>query len=134
MLGGSAFNIKSESIVLSNFSSQEVKDLLLQHTQETGQQFTDDALEYVFYLSQGQPWLVNALAYQAQEVGNVRMEMQVLEQIAREEGGHYNKYPPKESDSLELLAHILGISVKELPPTDAQLGLKPKMATNRRGW
>lgn len=65
VLGGSAFNIKSESLVLSNFSLQEVKDLLVQHTQETGQQFTDEALEYVYYLSQGQPWLVNALAYQA---------------------------------------------------------------------
>lgn len=61
----SPFNIKAESIVLPNFSCDDVKKLYLQHTQETGQQFTDEAMEYAFYLTQGQPWLVNALAYQA---------------------------------------------------------------------
>lgn len=61
----SPFNIKAESIVLPNFSCDDVKNLYLQHTQETGQQFTDDAIEYAFEQTQGQPWLVNALAYQA---------------------------------------------------------------------
>ncbi len=65
ILGGSAFNIKAESLTLSNFSPEQVRDLYLQHTQETGQKFTDEAIEYAFYLTQGQPWLVNALAYQA---------------------------------------------------------------------
>ncbi len=65
VLGGSAFNIKAESLVLSNFSLEQVRDLYHQHTQETGQKFTDDAIDYAFYLTQGQPWLVNALAYQA---------------------------------------------------------------------
>ena len=65
ILGGSAFNIKAESLTLPNFSAQQVRDLYLQHTQETGQKFTDEAIEYAFYLTQGQPWLVNALAYQA---------------------------------------------------------------------
>ena len=65
VLGGSAFNIKAESLVLNNFSLEQIRDLYNQHTQETGQQFTDEAIEYAFYLTQGQPWLVNALAYQA---------------------------------------------------------------------
>ncbi len=65
ILGGSAFNIKAESITLPNFSEQQVRDLYLQHTQETGQVFTKEAIEYAFYLTHGQPWLVNALAYQA---------------------------------------------------------------------
>src|SRR5262249_1015095 len=65
ILGGSAFNIKAESLTLSNFSQADVRTLLLQDTQEAGQIFTDEAIEYVFYLTQGQPWLVNALAYQA---------------------------------------------------------------------
>ncbi len=65
VLGGSAFNIKAESLVLLNFSLEQVRDLYNQHSQETGQQFTDEAVEYAFYLTQGQPWLVNALAYQA---------------------------------------------------------------------
>src|SRR5579871_6464184 len=65
VLGGSAFNIKAESLTLPNFSLEQVRNLYEQHTHETGQKFTDEAIEYAFYLTQGQPWLVNALAYQA---------------------------------------------------------------------
>lgn len=65
ILGGSAFNIKAESLTLSDFSFEQVKDLYEQHTQETKQKFTDDAIKYAFEETQGQPWLVNALAYQA---------------------------------------------------------------------
>lgn len=65
VLGGSAFNIKAESLTLPNFSLDQVRMLYEQHTHDTGQQFTDEAIEYAFYLTQGQPWLVNALAYQA---------------------------------------------------------------------
>ncbi len=61
----SPFNIKAESLVLSDFSLENVKNLYGQHTQETGQVFTDEAIEYAFNQTQGQPWLVNALAYQA---------------------------------------------------------------------
>ncbi len=61
----SPFNIKAESLELSNFSLDEVSLLYNQHTTATGQQFTHEAIEYAFYLTQGQPWLVNALAYQA---------------------------------------------------------------------
>jgi hypothetical protein len=65
ILGGSAFNIKAESLVLSDFTFEQIKNLYNQHTDATGQQFADEAIEYAFYLTQGQPWLVNALAYQA---------------------------------------------------------------------
>ena len=65
VLGGSAFNIKAESLSLGDFSKQEVRDLYEQHTAETGQRFDSDALDYAFEVTQGQPWLVNALAYQA---------------------------------------------------------------------
>lgn len=65
VLGGSAFNIKAESLTLPNFTREQVRDLYTQHTQETGQKFTDEAIEHAFYLTQGQPWLANALAYEA---------------------------------------------------------------------
>lgn len=65
ILGGSAFNIKAESLTLPSFSVEQLRDLYHQHTQETGQTFTDEAVEYAYYLTQGQPWLTNALAYQA---------------------------------------------------------------------
>ena len=60
--GGSAFNIKARSMRLGDLSREEVLALLAQHTEETGQEFTPDALETVCAQTQGQPWLVNALA------------------------------------------------------------------------
>ena len=63
--GGSAFNIKAESLRLGDFDEADVRALLGQHTTETGQAFTEGALAAVWDQSRGQPWLVNALAYQA---------------------------------------------------------------------
>ena len=63
--GGSAFNIKAESLRLGDFSEVEVRTLLAQHTAETGQAFESRALERIWNLTLGQPWLVNALALQA---------------------------------------------------------------------
>ena len=65
VLGGSAFNIKSESLRLGDFSEGEIGALLAQHTDETGQAFTDDALRLIRTRTAGQPWLVNALCYDA---------------------------------------------------------------------
>ena len=58
------FNIKARSLRLSDFSQQEVLALLRQHTEETGQAFTAEAEDAVWTQTQGQPWLVNALAYE----------------------------------------------------------------------
>ena len=63
--GGSAFNIKAESLRLGDFAEAEVRDLLAQHTAECGQAFESSAVERIWALTCGQPWLVNALAYQA---------------------------------------------------------------------
>ena len=60
--GGSAFNIKARSLRLGDFSHEQVLALLAQHTEETGQVFTSGALETIWTQTQGQPWLVNALA------------------------------------------------------------------------
>lgn len=57
----SPFNIKTVSLLLSNFSAEEVRLLYKQHTEATGQLFTDEAIEHAYCLTQGQPWLVNAL-------------------------------------------------------------------------
>ena len=63
--GGSAFNIKARSLRLGDFSREEVSALLGQHTAETGQAFAAEAVETVWTQTQGQPWLVNALADEA---------------------------------------------------------------------
>nr|WP_258560535.1 ATP-binding protein [Cylindrospermopsis raciborskii] len=63
----SPFNIKVESLTLNNFSLKDVTNLYQQHTQATGQIFTPEAIHRAYYLTQGQPWLVNALARQTTE-------------------------------------------------------------------
>ena len=63
--GGSAFNIKARSLRLGDFSETQVRALLAQHTEETGQAFTPNALEAVWEQTRGQPWLVNGLAEEA---------------------------------------------------------------------
>ncbi|NEP20358.1 MAG: ATP-binding protein, partial [Leptolyngbya sp. SIO4C1] len=63
----SPFNIKVESLTLRNFTSAEVARLCEQHTAETGQIFTSEAIQHAYALTQGQPWLVNALARQMVE-------------------------------------------------------------------
>jgi type II secretory pathway predicted ATPase ExeA len=64
----SPFNIKVESFTLRSFNAEEVAALYRQHTDETGQVFTPAAVQRAFELTQGQPWLVNALARQAVRV------------------------------------------------------------------
>jgi hypothetical protein len=61
IIGGSAFNIKEKSIRLQDFTYEQVKELYAQHTEATSQNFTHHALQRIFELTQGQPWLVNAL-------------------------------------------------------------------------
>lgn len=60
----SPFNVKSDSLLIHNFTEEEVFRLLDQHTTETGQVFPDEVKEEIFRLTQGQPWLTNSLAYQ----------------------------------------------------------------------
>ena len=62
--GGSAFNVKAKSLRLGNFLRQEMEELYQCHSHETGQAFTSEALDLLWELSEGQPWLVNALGYE----------------------------------------------------------------------
>lgn len=63
--GGSAFNIKAESLRLGDFSRSEMEALYQQHSDACGQLFSSDALDLAWESTRGQPWLVNALAEQA---------------------------------------------------------------------
>ena len=75
VLGGSAFNVKAKSLRLGDFSEQEVRALLAQHTAATGQAFTEEAVRQILTRTAGQPWLVNALCREAcfeDEVGRNR--------------------------------------------------------------
>jgi hypothetical protein len=61
---GSPFNIANESLTLSNFTKEEIRTLYGQHSEATGQAFDDSAIDRAWYWTEGQPWLVNALARQ----------------------------------------------------------------------
>ncbi len=63
--GGSCFNIKAESLRLGDFSEPELRALYAQHTAATGQPFEEQALAAAWSYTAGQPWLANALAYEA---------------------------------------------------------------------
>ncbi len=58
----SPFNIKDRSLTMRDFNAPEVAQLYQQHTDDTGQVFTLEAAQMAYDLTQGQPWLVNALA------------------------------------------------------------------------
>ena len=62
--GGSAFNIKAESLRLGNFSKEEIHELYMQHTAATGQVFDEACFPMIWEATEGQPWLVNALGYE----------------------------------------------------------------------
>ncbi|MDR2199667.1 MAG: hypothetical protein LBR53_09490 [Deltaproteobacteria bacterium] len=60
----SPFNVKKNALTLSSFTIDEIRVLYSQHTEESGQIFENDAVERAWYWSEGQPWLVNALAFE----------------------------------------------------------------------
>ena len=59
--GGSPFNVAARSLRLGDFTECETKALMQQHTDETGQCFSQKAIDAVWAQTSGQPWLVNAL-------------------------------------------------------------------------
>jgi hypothetical protein len=61
----SPFNIKKKALTLANFTKDEIRTLYHQHTEASGQVFEESAIDRAWYWSEGQPWLVNALAYEA---------------------------------------------------------------------
>lgn len=67
-LGSSSpFNIASDVLTLRNFNQPEVARLYAQHTEQTGQMFPAEVVAAVYHYTQGQPWLVNAIARQIVE-------------------------------------------------------------------
>lgn len=62
LVSSSPFNVPVDSLRISDFTREQVAELYAQHTAETGQPFDAEAVDRVFEYTQGQPWLVNALA------------------------------------------------------------------------
>jgi hypothetical protein len=73
---GSPFNVKSDSVMISNFERNDIARLFAQRTEEIGQEITREALDYVYDQSRGQPWIVNSLFQRA--------TMRILDENSRE--------------------------------------------------
>lgn len=127
----SPFNIATRSITLRNFNEQEVFSLLGQHTAETGQPFTPEATAAVFALTQGQPWLVNALAKVATEElvkersQPIRLEQieQAKELLIQRRQTHLDQLTDKLQD--QRVRHVIepilaGASYENIPPDDIE--------------
>jgi len=130
--GGSAFNIKSESLRLLDFNPAQIKNLFEQHTHDTGQRFEEDVFPLVWELTEGQPWLVNALAYEAcfrmpkgqerQNPVNVEIIIEAKENIIARRETHLDQLADKlaEERVVRVIEPILSGSgkVEEIPPDD----------------
>lgn len=63
---GSIFHrMRTATLALQSFTLEEVANVYQKHTNATGQLFTLEAVDRAFELTQGQPWLVNAIAQYA---------------------------------------------------------------------
>jgi type II secretory pathway predicted ATPase ExeA len=58
----SPFNIQSLPVSVPNFTKDQIRDLYKQHTDVSGQVFDNSSIEKIWTVTEGQPWLVNALA------------------------------------------------------------------------
>ena len=58
----SPFNIVTKALTLKNFTKEEIIFFYNQHTEDTGQIFDKTAIDFIYERTQGQPWLVNAVA------------------------------------------------------------------------
>ena len=67
MGSASPFNIVSKALTLKNFTMEEIQTLYSQHRSETGQIFEPVAVDRVYWWTDGQPWLVNAIALECVE-------------------------------------------------------------------
>lgn len=63
----SPFNVKVESLRIGDFNEDELRELYMQHTHDSGQTFSEEALRLAFNVTAGQPWLANALAREVVE-------------------------------------------------------------------
>ena len=75
----SPFNIVTEVFTLNDFTDFEVKDLLKQHTDQTGQAFSEEVIQLIYDVTQGQPWLVNALAKEIVENTSLHDSYKIIE-------------------------------------------------------
>lgn len=132
--GGSAFNIKAESILLGNFTEDDIVTLYAQHTADTGQEFDAAIFPKVWDDTAGQPWLVNALAREAcfklpegkdrSRTIDLEIYLQAREQLIRSRATHLDQLTDKlqEPRVHRVIAAVLSGEVNDstIPVDDLQ--------------
>jgi hypothetical protein len=127
----SPFNIKVKSLRVGDFTPDEVRQLYGQHTADTGQEFTPEAVELAVELTAGQPWLVNALAAEiveemavpAAEPITVSHVEQARERLILARATHLDSLAAKlvEPRVLRVLQPVLAGALAQFDPYDDDL-------------
>ena len=103
----SPFNVITKAMTIRLFTEPELRELYRQHTDETGQVFEEEALAKAWEYSQGQPYLVNALArWCVEEIHKEDFSQPVTgadmaeakEKLIRERGTHLDSLMEKATD------------------------------------
>ena len=122
---GSPFNIKQDSVVLSNFSAADVVALAEQHTRATGQCFDAAALDFVYDQARGQPWLTNAMMQkcvwnivkeETKETVTVEHVRQAKEMLIKERAVHLDSLVERLRDP-RIKKVVQTIMIGEMDPT-----------------
>ena len=140
----SPFNIKVQSFTLRNFNLAEVKRLYTQHTEATGQIFTEEAVNLAFHLTQGQPWLVNAIAKEITEyiaddpAISITVELinQAKEILIKRQDTHLDSLAERlrEDRVRAIIQPILaGLELTDVPQDDIRYVLDLGLCTNQHG-
>jgi len=140
----SPFNIKVQSFTLRNFNLGEVKRLYAQHTEATGQIFTEEAVNLAFHLTKGQPWLVNAIAKETTEYIaddptipiTVELINQAKEILIKRQDTHLDSLAERlrEDRVRAIIQPILaGSELTDVPQDDIRYVLDLGLCTNEHG-
>lgn len=91
---GSLFHqLRTSTLAIQSFTLEEVANVYQKHTDATGQLFTLEAVDRAFELTQGQPWLVNAIGQHAishteEPIESIHMEAAATH-LLQQQNQHY---------------------------------------------
>lgn len=128
------------------FNATEVVELYQEHTLDTRQVFTAEAAQMAYDLTQGQPWLVNALAKEIVEelvtdtqvtitVEHINQAKEIL--IARKEDTHLDSLGDRltETRIKAIIEPMLaGDTLGDTPDDDRQYERGFRVVTSRTKW
>ena len=142
----SPFNVITKAMTIRAFTEDELHELYRQHTDETGQVFAEEALKLAWEYSQGQPYLVNALARWCveeihkedftQPVTGADME-EAKEKLIRERGTHLDSLMEKATDPRvqPIVEQVMlgGMIPEAIPADDVAYALDLGLLVQERG-